>query len=275
MLISRRRGPQDRPPHRNVVVQRLRDWCLPLETNEEMADLVVMAHTVRAKIDVATYSSIENIFGEGLNSDDALTRSVRAEALRYQMWHYWRHACGFQEKVIMMAKMDLTFWRAEEEWCMAWLGRNGPDRISNKFFLSRVGEILYVRQHGAMTDLPPQRTIDDGSSRINPADKTWILSTGIALREPASTTGAPTETPAPVVQGKAPMTETEIGSSMADPVVPPPPQSPLRHPSPTSHPLLLKNLASHNKKMRACLKNLMVMVSLASTYMQNCQRCQN
>lgn len=75
-------------PHPNVLTQRIRDWCLPLESNDETTDLVVMARSVQTEIETQAYISLKASLGEELDADDAVTMSVRAKALRFQRWFF-------------------------------------------------------------------------------------------------------------------------------------------------------------------------------------------
>lgn len=75
------------PPHQDLTLQRIWDWCYPLEVTEATSDLLGMAQTVTEEYDVAACSSMENIFGEELSVDDVVTHSFKAEAVRFQRWY--------------------------------------------------------------------------------------------------------------------------------------------------------------------------------------------
>lgn len=152
----------------------------------------MMACTIMAEFEALSHSSLTVVFGEGLNADAAVTKSLKAEALRFQHWYYWPYLCGFQEKIIICAGMGLTFWRIEEECTMEWLWRDGQYCISNKAFKERVREIIICRKNGSLTDLPPSRTAVEGSSRVAPAEKATIPTTSIITKEPAQKHHTPT-----------------------------------------------------------------------------------
>lgn len=68
-----------------------------------------MAHSVMVEIEVVAHSSLYGIFEDGLENDDALMQSIKVKALWFQRWYYWRNSCGFQEKMIILAWMGLTY----------------------------------------------------------------------------------------------------------------------------------------------------------------------
>lgn len=76
------------PPHQDLTLQRIRDWCYPLEITEATTDLLGMTQTVTEEYDVVANSSMEYIFGEELSVDDVVTRLFKAEAVRFQRWYY-------------------------------------------------------------------------------------------------------------------------------------------------------------------------------------------
>lgn len=143
-----------------------------------------MAFTMIAEFEATIHSSLTDVFGNGLNIDDAVIRSVRTEALRVQRLYYWRHMCGFDEKMVIFAWMGLTFWRTEEEWAINWLGKDNPNCISSRAFKDKAREIIKCRQHGKITDLPPFKTAAKGPSKVVPAEKARIPMTGIIIKEP-------------------------------------------------------------------------------------------
>lgn len=105
--------------HPDVSIRILREWCLPLKINNEDGDLIAMAQSVQTKINTHTYINLSCVREEH-EANNKVIRSTRSEAVRYQIWLYWRHKCGFTRKMIMMARMGIIFWQNEEEWYTEW-----------------------------------------------------------------------------------------------------------------------------------------------------------
>lgn len=70
-------------PHPDMQTQRIWGWCLPLKSKDETVDLVVIVLSVQVEIKTQAHISLEKSLGDELHADDAVTGSVRAEALRF------------------------------------------------------------------------------------------------------------------------------------------------------------------------------------------------
>lgn len=108
--------PQVGLPHQDLTIQRIFDWCHPLRERDLANDLIAMADTLIAEFeDVARLNSVEL---KHFSSNDATTKSVKEEALRYKRWYFCQHACNFENKFLMTGRMGLSFRKIEEYWSM-------------------------------------------------------------------------------------------------------------------------------------------------------------
>lgn len=122
-----------------------------MEVNEETADIVVMAQSIQGEIEAAAHFKLEKMFGDLFDANDGITQSVRTDALRFKRWYYWRHTYNHEQLVIMMARMSVTFLRAEEEWVKNWLEVETPKYLGKNFINQRIREILKQSQNLAAT----------------------------------------------------------------------------------------------------------------------------
>lgn len=125
-----------------MSVQRFREWCLTLKINDEDGDMIAMAQSVKIEIDTHAYLNLKASVREELEVNEEVITSVRSEALRCQRWLYWRHICGFTRTMVIMARVGITLWKNEVDWCTQWLRLKSPMYISRECFLERVREIL-------------------------------------------------------------------------------------------------------------------------------------
>lgn len=85
----------------------------------------------------------------------------------------------------MLARMGLTFWRAEEEWCMDWLTRDGFDYISNRFSRKELEKSFTFdnMEQQLISLLQEMQPMDP--LKLDPAKRAIIPTTRIILKEPA------------------------------------------------------------------------------------------
>lgn len=73
-----------------------------------------MAQSVQIEIEKHAYLNLKASMEEKPNADDDVIRSVRYESLRFQRWFHKRHVFQVTQKMIMVARMGLTFWQDEK-----------------------------------------------------------------------------------------------------------------------------------------------------------------
>lgn len=89
-----------------------------------------MAQSIHDDIEIKAQAIMKDRLGEEFDANNNVINKVQAEALRCQRWYCWRYDCQFTQKMIMEARLDLTFWEEEEQWYKRWLKLNTPVCIS-------------------------------------------------------------------------------------------------------------------------------------------------
>lgn len=65
----------------SVTIEKIRDWCLLLELNEDTTDLVIMGRSVVGEIEAIAQLNMFEYFGMNILTEDIVKKSVRTEAL--------------------------------------------------------------------------------------------------------------------------------------------------------------------------------------------------
>lgn len=103
---------------------------MPLKTCKKNDDVIAMAQSVQEEIEMKAEENLKISLGKELDINDNIFITVRAKALRFQRWYYWRHICSNTQTLIMVARLGLTFWEKEEQWCTNWQKLDTPEYIS-------------------------------------------------------------------------------------------------------------------------------------------------
>lgn len=112
-------------PHDVTSMWSLRNWCSPVAYDVENMDLIGEAMEVTNTVEAITETTLVDVFGEGLDAQNPIPQSVGPEVLHFQRWPYWRYMSRFDENIILLAQLGLTFWKVEEDWAISWLESEG------------------------------------------------------------------------------------------------------------------------------------------------------
>lgn len=135
-------------------MQRIKEWCYPLEITDDTIFIVRLAKSFRSEFEETMELSLHVIFVDILVANDAVTQSIWAEALRFQQWYYWHHISDFESMMIMVSRLGLFFWRMEEDWSIQWIDHETPQYVSAKALAKQLREIFQARVAEASTDAP-------------------------------------------------------------------------------------------------------------------------
>lgn len=97
-------------PYPELSVQRIRSWCLPIKIGEDNDGIIAMTQSIQEEIKIKVEANLKVSLREELDAKYDVTSTIRAKALRFQRWYYWRHMCQSTQKMIMASRLGLTFW---------------------------------------------------------------------------------------------------------------------------------------------------------------------